>query len=234
MMKKLATYTLVYGLSADPVHQQHLDLLEEGTKVIIELGYPVVRLLIIPVYRRNPVGSKEEIGPFAAFEYRLAMCRLVSDDISQVLSRYSVSVEVSCIEQQLAQGPGKCNYTVETLQTLKDEENRGMNYILLLGSDLFSGDDPELKLWYQMEKLIQLATLAIYPRPGYPINEDFLEDIKHLGACVLSLANVKVADISSSEIRQLLSTGAEPLSLSNQGLVPESIALYIKEKALYH
>lgn len=232
-MKKLDTYTLVYGLSADPVHQQHLDLLEEGTQAIIELGYHVVRLLIIPVYRRNPVGFKETIGPSATFEYRLAMCRLVSVDISQVLSRYPVSVEVSRIDQQLAQHQGKRNYTVETLQALMAEGNRGMNYMLLLGSDLFSGNDPELKLWYQMEKMIQLATLAIYPRPGYPINGDFLEDIKHLGACAFPLANVKVAGTSSSEIRQLLSTGADPLSLSNQGLIPESVAFYIKENSLY-
>lgn len=232
-MKQVVKYTLVYGLSADPIHQRHVDLMVDGAKAIIGFGYDIVRLLIIPVYRRNPVGTKPRDGLLANFEHRFAMCQLVSRDISQAIRGYTISVEVSRIEQRLVQSTEKPNYTVETLQTLRGKEAAGTEFVLLLGSDLVSGDDPELSHWHAPERLVQMATLAIFPRPKYQVNEAFLKDLKRLGASILRLSEVNLGDISARRIRRRLAAGEDPLALSRERLVPESVALYIKKNALY-
>jgi nicotinate (nicotinamide) nucleotide adenylyltransferase len=232
-MKLEENYTLVFGLSADPVHQQHIDLVGDAADRLIDMGIHIMKILIIPVYRRNPVGEKQNETPDVSYEKRFEMCQLGAQEITRQLNGFEGTIEVSRIEQQLAQTTGRLNYTVETIQTLQGREDSKMNWILLLGSDLVSGDDPELKHWRHPEKLIQIAVIAIYPRLGYPVNSAYLKELERNGAHIIHLQSAGQNDMNSSLIRRRLQDGDEPLQLSREGLLPESVALYIKNENLY-
>jgi len=232
-MKRKTIYTMVYGLSADPVHQMHIDLVVQAAKTLNKRGLHVATIVIVPVYRRNPVGTMPKGRLRASFEDRLAMGRLVASEIARDLGEFDTDVKVSEIEQQLAQDTENPNYTLQTLQALGAVETPGRTWLLLLGSDLVSGEDPELRHWYQIEKLVQLAIIAIYPRPGYPPNADFLAEMEQNGACFIQLDEVTQKPVSASQIRQRLRDGDDPLILSQEGLLPEPVSKFIKERSLY-
>lgn len=232
-MKQETDYTIVYGLSADPLHQQHVDLVVEAAHSLIHQGFEIVKVLIIPVYRRNPVGTKTRGDLAASFEHRFEMCRLGAQEIGQKLRDFGISVDVSGIEQELTRGTIDPNYTVETLQALQAKEKPAMKWILLLGSDLVSGDDPELGHWRQTDKLVQLAAIAIYPRPGYPSNRAFQKDLERQGAIFVHLDVSAQSNINASQIRQRLKDGQNAVLLSQKGLIPEMVALYINEHGIY-
>jgi nicotinate (nicotinamide) nucleotide adenylyltransferase len=224
---------MVYGLSADPVHQMHIDLVVEAAKMLSKRGSHITTIVLVPDYLRNPVGTAPKGKLHASYEERLAMTGLAAFEIGRNLGEFGTIVEVSSIERQLAQETEKPNYTVETLQALQSKETLGRNWILLLGSDLLSGQDPELRHWHEIEKLIQLAIIAIYPRPGYPLNADFLAELERNGACFIQLDEVTQTPTSASQIRLLLNDGHDPLILSQKGLLPETVAVFIKERGLY-
>jgi len=232
-MKREATHWLFFGLSADPIHQKHVDLVVEATRKLISLGFGIGKVLIIPVYRRNPAGTKPKDPLTAPFTHRLAMCRLGAEEIGRRLEALGVAVAVSPIEQELAQGAETPNYTVQTLQALQAKSGPGVKWILLLGSDLLSGDDPELGHWYRPDELLRLATIAVYPRPGYPGNPAFLSELERKGARIIRLDGVTMRDIRASDLRRQLQAGRDPLVLSREGLLPEPVAYYIKEHGLY-
>lgn len=248
-MEDEANYTLVYGLSADPVHQMHVDLLLAAAQELSRRSYLIGRIVIVPVYRRNPVGERQKERLFASYDDRFAMCRLAAREISRGLSHRLGSgldpavgrllgdlgsqVYVSNIEQQLAENTENPNYTVETIQALQSEDTAGEDWILLIGSDPVSGADPELQHWRQLEQLVQMAIIAIYPRPGYPANGRFLNWLEQKGGRIIQLDGVKQSQGSASQVRRLLEEGQDPLTLYQDELLPELVALYIKERELY-
>lgn len=225
---------MVYGLSADPVHQMHIDLVIDAARKLAGHGFHIEHIVIIPVYRRNPVGKKQKGALDVSYEDRFAMCQLAAAEISRDLGELGPSVDVSRIEQRLAEFRQDPNYTVETLKALQSEAPPGTNWLLLLGGDLVSGHDPELQYWRRPEELVHLATIAIFPRPGYRVNRKFLNDLERKGACFVLLDEVAGRKDSASQIRQRLKDGHDPLALSQEGLLPEPVALYIKERGLYY
>lgn len=228
----LAKYALVYGLSANPIHQVHVDLVVDAVKALIARGYNVEKIMIIPVYRRNgsPLERKKDLP--GTFEHRFAMCELAAEEIAQRLEGQGGAVEVSRIEERLAKPRTDPNYTVETLSVLKAEApNTGL--IFLLSSDLVSGNEPEFGRWYQPEKLVQLSTLAICPRPGYQRNEAFLESYVQKGAKYVYLDELVPRDMAASTIKERLEAGEDPLILGEEGRLPKSVAQYIKDHNFY-
>ncbi len=233
-MEHEASYTMAFGLSADPVHQMHIDLVINAAKKLKLRGFKIERIVFVPVYRRNPVGKRQKGALAASFEDRFTMCELAAAEIRRGLDEEGACVDVSRIDQRLAQLREKPNYTIETLQALQSEASPRRNWVLLLGSDLVSGDDPELQHWRQPEKLVQLATIAIYPRPGYPVNTKFLNSLEQKGACFIQLDEVARSKASASQIRLRLKDGHDPLVLNQEGFLPEPVARFIKERGLYY
>jgi nicotinate-nucleotide adenylyltransferase len=223
-------YTLVYGLSANPVHEGHVTLVVQALQGLLARGFDVTRALLIPVYRRNPVcAQKDDVT--ATYAERLRLCELAAAEISARLDDADVAVEVSEIEARLARGRETPNYTVETLGALQV-----MGYaplIFLMSSDLFSGEDPELARWHRPDRLLDLATLALCPRPGYPPNQDYLAELESQGAQIVYLEDVRTPEISSSELRARLATGTPPLALLEKGVLPDSVALYLAAHNFY-
>lgn len=227
-------YVLIFGLSADPIHQAHSDLVVNVTKALIARGYFVTRVMIIPVYRRNPVGSKHKEDLPDTFDHRFAMCELAAQEMRQRLAEQVRSIVVSRIEEKLAGLTLGPNYTVETLTALRDEEDPNTRFIFPLSSDHISGDEPELGSWYQLEKLIQLTIIAICPRTGYQRNDAFLKSLKHNGAQLVYLDELNTKDITSSRIRERLINHEDPLDLCKEGLLQKSVAFYIKQYGIYN
>jgi nicotinate-nucleotide adenylyltransferase len=223
---------LVYGLSANPIHQAHVDLVVEGAKALAARGYRIARVTIVPVYRRHPVGKRKDDLP-DTFAHRLAMCELAGGEIRRRLAREVRRVEVSRIEERLAQASDDPNYTVQTLAALRADYGEETGLILLTGSDLFSGDDPEFGRWYEPVQLIRLAAIAICPRSGYRRNELFLQGLERKGARFICLDELIARDVSATRIRERLDAGEDPLALSREWLLPEPVALYIRQHGLY-
>lgn len=228
----MVNYVLVYGLSADPIHQQHVALVVDAARALVARGYALTKIILIPVYRRNPTGPRPKDDLPNTFEHRLAMCQWAAEEIARRLEGLPLQVEVSRIEEELAKGREAPNYTVETLSALQMREP-GLGLIFLLGSDLVSGDQPELGRWREPEKLGQMALLAICPRPGYPPNMAFLDALRRQGAQIVILEEVTTRDMATSAIRQRLEAGEDALRLAEEGLLPLPVARYIHEHGLY-
>ncbi|MGC9398040.1 MAG: nicotinate-nicotinamide nucleotide adenylyltransferase [Anaerolineae bacterium] len=224
---------LVFGLSANPVHQGHVTLVCKALQALTARGYEVAQTLIVPVYRRNPVGSgKPELAE--SYEQRVQLCERAVEEIHRCLKEARTEIQVSRIEKRLSKASGKPNYTAETLAALREEVPDDMELMFLMSSDLVGGEKPEFARWHSIDKLTALATLVVCPRPGYPPNWDFLATLKQRNARVVYLDEVETPAISATEIRERLAAGETPAALSAKGLLPPAVAAYLQQHPLDH
>ena len=223
-------HVLIFGLSANPVHQGHIDVLTGVLTGLRELGYKIEAALILPVYRRNPTGTRKDTLP-ETYEQRVAMCELAAQEVNRVQT--AVPVKVSRIEAQLVQCGTSPNYTAETLTYLKKHELTGKALMFVVSSQLLYGADPEFSHWHQVETILHAATLVVCPRPGFPINQDYIQTLYARGGKVIVLRDVKTRDISSTQVRQRLAQGENPLTLAEEGVMPTSIAHYLVKHNMY-
>jgi nicotinate (nicotinamide) nucleotide adenylyltransferase len=228
----MTAYRLIFGLSADPVHVGHTAMVTQGVQALADRLYEVTGVLLIPVYRRNPVGSDKVRLP-DTFAHRLAQCRLAAREIAARLGKPPGYVQVSAIEAELARGRPGPNYTVETLKILKLRTPPGEGLIFLVSSELVSGLTPQLVRWRSPAQLLRLAHLAICPRPGYPLNVPFVQAAARRGRRIIVLSEVETPAVASTELRARLQAGVSPLALAHQRLLPISIARYLAAHRLY-
>ncbi len=226
------SYCLVFGLSADPVHAGHIEIASQSADRLIERGYSLAEALLVPVYRRNPVGARKGRLP-ETYPHRYEMCRLAAQEVAARLRRDSVKVRASPIEAELARDNDRPNYTAETLTALRAGSPPDTGLIFLISSELVSGPDPQFGRWYRPDKILALATLAVCPRPGYAPNDGFLQSLVARGADVVVLSTIFPPDISATELRAKLHAGVSPLALVDQGLLIPSIARYLVAHDLY-
>ena len=223
----LIMFTLFYGLSADPVHQGHVDLVTAAVTELHDRGYVVAEVLLVPVYRRNPVGEQPKNGLPATYEDRVQMTALAAGVISERLARTgrAVTISVSLAARELATRSGGPNYDLETLRYIQKEADGELVY--LMSAELVSGPDPEFARWHEPVELVRIATVAIAPRPGYPPNANFLKVLTAEGGRFIYLNSVVTMDISSSQIRERLIAGADPRLLAREGAIPAPVADFI-------
>jgi len=113
------------------------------------------------------------------------------------------------------------SYTVDTLEELHAEGQTTL--ILVLGADALE----DLPNWKSPERIRQLATLAVAPRPPARKKRGKLPPEPDLGAGDVRLEMSPIA-ISSTNIRQRVADG-RPI----RHLVPEAVEAYIFDHALY-
>jgi nicotinate-nucleotide adenylyltransferase len=96
--------------------------------------------------------------------------------------------------------------TLETVERAKEYWQQG-EFTLVIGSDLTGGGAgnhnsglPLLK-WYRIEDLLRQVKLLVIPRPGYPIAEENLEELRRLGGQI-AIASLTGSDVSSTAYRQ--------------------------------
>lgn len=123
----------------------------------------------------------------------------------------------------LQDGP---SYTVRTLEFLQGlDENVELS--LVGGSDVLH----EIIGWYEPRRIMELARLAIIHRPGYNDEKDHKQAEllrQDYGARIIFIP-IETPEVSSSEIREQIANGVDPLELP---LHPD-VARFINNYGLY-
>ncbi len=205
----------VFGGTFDPIHCGHLRVALDVAEAL-----SIERIHLVPLrvaaHREQPVASPEQ---------RLAMVRaavagtprLIADD--RELRRSGAS------------------YTVDTLNSFRDESGWDGPLCLLLGNDAFNG----FMQWREPQRILVLAHLVVMQRPGYRLPNDAQlrslvaqhrarspADLRREPAGRIHLHDVTQLDISASDIRQRAAQGR-----SIRYLTPDSVAQLIENQNLY-
>lgn len=218
-MNKDSSITWVYGLTADPIHRGHEQVIKNTLSKAQELGLQTDGIILVPTYRPNLIDDKT--APCASFEQRLAMCQIVAKELSQELS---TGITVSDIEEKIY--TDQPSYTYDTLTALSQKHT---NLILMISSDHAHGHAPKFRQWHRWQDLINRYGLMVHERPGHPINDCFIEHLKEHNTNVYVAKNLPTIDISSSRLRNAYAYGAD---VSEAHINPE-VDGYIKRFGLY-
>ena len=125
------------------------------------------------------------------------------------------------------------SYTVETLESLRQELGSDVALFMVLGWDAFCG----LPSWHRWESLLELANLVVLQRPDYDLEvPEVLKDLLAARSAdqpershgqIICLSQTPLA-ISATHIRTLVGKGASP-----RFLLPDAVLDYIENEGLY-
>jgi nicotinate-nucleotide adenylyltransferase len=193
----------VFGGTFDPIHLAHLRVAEDVAEAL-----DLDRVLFVPA-GRPPHRSRPHASPQA----RLAMvCFAIAGN-----PRFAVTdLEVRRREP---------SFTVDTLTLLRHLYPRAELY-LLLGMDQLR-DFPR---WHRPERILELARLAVFPRPGVqaPSGPLRLPSGRVLPRSRVRRVPVRALEVSATDIRRRVAAGR-----SDRYLVPDAVAAYIRRHRLY-
>ena len=220
---------LVFGTSADPLHEGHIELIVDAVQALSARGFEVAEVVLMPVFRHHNIREGVKSSLSLTYEHRFAICQLAADEIAQALAGIVEKVTVSDLERELVWQSNRPNFTAETLEALRARTNAQVELAFLVGADSFSGDSPAFSQWYRWEELAKTAMLVISPRQGFNLNQDFLAGLTELGGRIVYLEEIEVSDVSSSQMRTRLEEGVEPTVLAEEGYLSRKIAEYIAQ-----
>jgi nicotinate-nucleotide adenylyltransferase len=115
------------------------------------------------------------------------------------------------------------SYTSDTLAQLH-EESPDDELFLILGGDQAAA----LASWHEPEKVLERATVAVFERASWGRNAIVIKIGRLAGARDVRYLDMPLIQVSSSGIRRRVREGT-PIRY----LVPEKVASYIEDKALY-
>ncbi len=207
-MKKIA----FYGGSFDPIHNGHLAIAEELTKL-----FDLDEFVFIPAFHAPHKDRK----PTSAF-HRYAMISLATNDASKI--------KISTIELDAPEKP----FTIETQEKIKDLY-KNTQIFFVIGADSWQ----DIKTWREWEKVLTSTNIIVVTRPDYEITFSHIPD--EIKTKIIDLRNEKEfktnsqdriyitdavnLDISATEIRNKINGWEE--------FVPEGIVKYIEKYKLY-
>jgi nicotinate-nucleotide adenylyltransferase len=200
----------ILGGTFDPVHYGHLVIAEEVREA---LGLD--RVLFVPA-PRPPHKLDEEVAPIAD---RVAMVEL------------AVAANPSFAVSEIEMGRDGPSYTVDTLAELAGEAARqgvARELFFIISAEALA----DIREWHEPERLLELARLAVVPRPGSPLPEAArLAAMLPGGAAAVGrielVGTVPLAN-SSSDVRARAASGR-----SIRYLVPPAVEAYIRDRRLY-
>ena len=189
------------GGTFDPIHVGHLAM-ARAARDCADLELVLLMPSAEPPHR-DPAT--------ATAGHRLEMARLAAAGEDRI--------EVSDIE---VRRPGR-SYTVDTLEELRRSRPDDVLY-LVLGWDAAR----ELTSWERLERVLELATLVVVARPGFP--DPTIADLLAAGLDPrhVILCGDRTPDVVATEIRERLARGQ-----SLDGLVDPRVAEYIRSRGLY-
>lgn len=197
----------ILGGTFDPVHLGHLVPAQYASNF---LGLD--SLLLVP--SASPVHRPRHVP--ASAQDRVAMCRLATASLP--------GFDVSEIETA-RHDP---SYTVLTLRSLRATLGPAADLVLLVGDDNL----PLLHTWWHAREVIDLATIAVLPRPvaAAPDLAALREAFGHpaVDAILARRVPAPLVAISGTDIRNRVRSG-----LPITGLVPKPVAAYIAANMLY-
>ncbi len=193
----------VLGGTYNPIHKAHLQMAELARDT---LALDRVLLMVAADPPHKTVDAAVDA------ETRLMMARLGCAGVDRV----------DACDLELRRG-GK-SYTVDTLTELH-RLRPGDALYLIVGSDMLS----DLPLWWQPERIAELAQIAYVPRSGQESGDEAAAERlrRDYGAKVWRLPTA-VDAISSTVIRARLMAG-RPVD----GMMPMAALLYCMERGLY-
>jgi nicotinate-nucleotide adenylyltransferase len=193
----------VFGGTFDPIHVAHLAIAEAARDT-----FGLRRVLFIPAAEPPHKPGRQ----ITAVEHRLAMVEAaIAGNAGFKVSRMEVD----------RSGP---SYTVDTLEALRavDANDR---LALILSAESFA----ELPTWNEPERILQLAHVIVAPRDGYAaVDTVGIGRDASLGAARIAHLDGPRIRLSASEIRERAAAGR-----SIRYLVPDAVAAYISDHALY-
>ena len=168
--------TGIFSGSFNPIHIGHLAL----ANYLCEYeGLDEIWFMVSP---QNPLKTQAELW---SDELRLQLVGLSISDYPRF--------QVSDFECHLP----RPSYSVHTLEKLR-EAYPEREFHFIIGSDNWARFDR----WYQSERIIKENQIIIYPRPGFPVNEEeLLETVR--------LVRSPMFEISSTIIREALDAGKD-------------------------
>ena len=198
----------ILGGTFDPIHLGHLLLAEEGREILA-----LDKVLFVPAGEPWLKAGQ----PLTAAIHRLRMVELATADNPHFeVLRWEV------------ERPGP-SYTVDTLERLRREWGAAVELHFILGLDSLA-DFPR---WKAPERILQLANLAVVPRPGYRESDgdSIFDGIKSLypeyADRITRLAVASVA-ISATDLRRRAAIGQ-----SLRYRTPAAVGEYIGKWGLY-
>jgi len=192
----------ILGGAFNPPHIGHLVCAQEA---LVQLELDRVVFMAVGVAPHREI----ELDPGA--ETRLEMAELaVADDDRFEVSRMEVDKESPA-------------YTSETLATLRGESPDD-ELFLILGGDQAAA----LGSWHEPEKVLELATVAVFERVSWGRNAIVIKIGRLAGARDVRYLDMPLIQVSSSAIRRRVRE-AVPIRY----LVPDKVADYIATNELY-
>lgn len=192
----------VLGGTFDPVHLGHLVIAVE-----LKHALRLDRVLLIP----NGDPPHKPDHPLTAAHHRVRMLELALEGRS--------GFEIDPIELHGA-GP---SYTKDTLVRLS-ERHQDADLVFLMGEDSLR----DLHSWRDPERILELAELGVGCRPDVEVDLDAVFAQLPSARGRVSLVNVPLIGISSSDLRRRVRAG-EPIAYQT----PTAVEAYIHDHALY-
>lgn len=208
------------GGTFDPIHFGHLRMAQE-----------LAESLRLDEIRFIPAATPpHKATPSISAEHRTAMVRLA------IANNPQFTLDTRELNRSGA------SYTIDTLQSLRNELGKDTSLVLLMGSDAFT----KLNTWHRWEELIEFCHIALVQRPlinqssakeALPkILETFLhdhytengEDLHNSAAGLITMQQITALDISSTKIRATLEQ-----KHSARYLMADSVIDYIETHRLY-
>ena len=165
----------IFGGTFDPVHLEHIKMADMVSK---ELGLD--KLIIVPTF----IPPHKVHSETATVTDRLNMLKIAFKDRN---------VEISDFEIQ----SGGKSYTCLTVEHFKNLYQDAQLYFIV-GEDMLI----DFKTWYQPERILQVADLAVFGREGYKADYEREKEyfINRFGKSFIKLSYTG-KDISSTKIR---------------------------------
>lgn len=204
----------VFGGTFDPIHYGHL---RTAFEVLQALRFAEVRLMPCgtPPHRESPI---------APDDLRVSMVRAATAGLEGFIVD----------ERELSRGGP--SYSVDTLAALRAEHSE-KSIGLIIGMDAFL----ELPKWHRWEELLDLAHIVVAHRPGWrapdmgPLGELLAErgthrvdDLHSAEAGHIFILDVTQLEISSTEVRDLVSAGRDP-----RFLMPDAVRDIVRSSGCY-
>jgi nicotinate-nucleotide adenylyltransferase len=196
----------IFGGTFDPVHLGHLIIAEQAREQA-----HLDQVWFVPSAR--PPHKLEK--PITPFDRRAEMLQLAVAGQTNFL--------VDLIEKDR---PGP-SFTVDTLADVHRLQP-GNDYYLILGADCL----PDFPGWREPERIVDLATILVAARPGWPVwpagQLAAALGLADAGRIRLEPIVMPQIEISSSDLRTRAAEGRSLLYF-----VPRAVEVYIREKKLY-
>ncbi len=218
-MSDAVSHTLIFGLTADPPHAGHEQVIRNSFSWASKHALKIDRFVLVPTYQPNLIAGKQQ--PRTPFTHRMQMCQLLAEKLSTALNS---SIEVSDIERVLHQQSRQKSYSIETLKHIQAEHR-----LFVLSADHFGGRWPKFRKWHQWQQLVKDNGLLIHQRPGHTINSTFISQLRNINPHVYVVTGLPSVEVSSTDLRKLLNQGQLP----DEALLDTNIQQYILQHALY-